>query len=492
MSYDIRLSKTCDNKVVWDDHIVEDDLKTVILGVPTTSSNVVVRINDFKRQHDYLAEILLKEDLSAQVTGATKNFFVAQGPIYDGLKLGQLASRFEDVIVKVEVVNEDVTEQFTGVEDYFFTQGRPLIRSNEYDFNSFIEKSDIEIEVNSVLLTEDNIDEFDAITGKITLTFAPLATDVVTITYCYRAKVTALNALQSRVTIKELPKLGQVVKIAYYSKQSDGWSVQNSTRALIVRSQDIVFDRERNTNRFFVSKEDVSAQFTGIEKTFQTANYPLLPLFQIFRTTIDETLNNAVFVFINDVRVPVAGISSEDGVITLYQIPKTSDVVEVSYYYEAELEPDRISIDYFVESIYCDKCSKYSDLLDYTVDKLGQYEKVRDENKLTQDLKKITRTILGSDPVATWYGTSFETIIGTKTFPEITKTKITNEIVTALSKLKSTQIQQEEYQEVTDSEFLDTISKIDVQESLTTPTLYTADVGVITQSGRLVSATENI
>jgi len=148
MSYDIRLSKTCDNKVVWDDHIVEDDLKTVILGVPTTSSNVVVRINDFKRQHDYLAEILLKEDLSAQVTGATKNFFVAQGPIYDGLKLGQLASRFEDVIVKVEVVNEDVTEQFTGVEDYFFTQGRPLIRSNEYDFNSFIEKSDIEIEDN--------------------------------------------------------------------------------------------------------------------------------------------------------------------------------------------------------------------------------------------------------------------------------------------------------------------------------------------------------
>jgi len=218
----------------------------------------------------------------------------------------------------------------------------------------------------------------------------------------------------------------------------------------------------------------------------------LLPIFQVFKTTIDETLNNAAIVFVNNTIVPIANISSNTGEITLHQTPKSSDIVQVSYYYQSVIEPDRISLDYFVESTYCDKCSKYSDLLDYTINKLGLYEKVFDENKLIQDLKKIIRTILGSDPIALWYGTSFETIIGTKMFAEITKTKITNEIVTALSKLKSMQIQQEEYQKVTDNEFLDVISSIDTQEVLSIPTLYLTNVNVITQSGRLVPVSENV
>jgi phage baseplate assembly protein W len=492
MSYDIKLSKICDNKVVWDDHVVENDLKTVILGVPISNSNVTVRINDFKRPVDYLAEIMLREDLTSQVTGTNRTFFVSQGPIYNGLKLNQLATHFEDVAVKIKVVDEDVTGQFTGVEDFFYTQARPLLRANLFDFNSFITFDDIIIKVDDVIINSDQIVSVDAKTGKIQLNFIPLITNIITITYSYKAKITELNAQQSRVIIKEFPKLGQEVTIAYYSKQNDGWYLKTSDKALIERSQDIVFYRSRNTNRFFVSKENVSSQFTGVEKVFYTQHYPLLPIFQVFKTTPDETLNNAALVFINNVRVPVAGISSEEGKITLYQIPKDSDIVEVSYYYQSVIEPDRISVDYFVESIYCDKCSKYSDLLDYSVDRLGKYEKVFDENKLSQDLKKIIRTILGSDPVATWYGTSFELIIGTKIFPDITKTKIINEFVTALSKLKSIQIQQEEYQTVTDSEFIDTVSKIDVQESVTVPSLYTADIGIITQSGRLVPITENI
>ena len=58
--------------------------------------------------------------------------------------------------------------------------------------------------------------------------------------------------------------------------------------------------------------------------------------------------------------------------------------------------------------------------------------------------------------------------------------------------MKSVQIQQEEYQKVTGNEFLDTISKIDVKESLTIPTLFTADVYVVTQAGRQISAFEPI
>lgn len=492
MSYDIKLSKVCDNKVVWDDHVVENDFKTVILGVPISNSNVVVRINDFKRQKDFLNEILLKEDVSAQVTGTNRTFFVSQGPIYNGLKTGQLATRPEDVIVRVKVTEEDVSKQFTGIEDYFFTQGRPLMRSNNYDFNSFVSKNDVQIKINSVLLTDEQIKDIDAKTGRVQLKQIPLTTDVVKVTYYYSARIREMNALQSRITIKELPKAGQEVKIAYFSKQNDGWYVKNSDRALIERAQDIVFYRNRNTNRFFIQKENVSNQFNGIEKYFHTSRYPVLPIFQVFESKLEDALNNSVVVYINNEKVQVQGLDSKTGKVTLFQRPKTTDVVEVSYYYEMDLVPDRISVDYYVESVYCDKCSKYSDLIDYTIDKLGQYEKVFDENKLVQDLKKIVRTILGSDPVATWYGTSFDKIIGTKMFLDITKTKILNEIVTALSKLKSAQIQQEEYQTVTDREFLDVVQKVDVQQSIEHPTLYTIDVDVVTQSGKLVVAQETV
>lgn len=492
MSYDIKLSKTCDNKIVWDDHIVENDFKTVILGIPVTSSNIVVRINDFKRQKDYLNEILLKEDVSNQVTGSNRTFFVSQGPIYNGLKVGQLATRYDEVIVRVKVTNEDVSAQFTGIEDYFFTQARPLMRSNNYDFNSFISKNDIQIKINNVLLIEEQIKDIDSKTGRIQLKQIPQVGDLVEITYYYSARIREMNSLQSRITIKELPKVGQEVKIAYFSKQNDGWYTQNSQRSLIDGSQDIIFYRNRNSNRFFIQEENVSNQFNGIEKKFQTLHYPILPLFQVFRSKVEDALNNSVVVYINGTKVPVASLDSKNGIITLFQRPKSTDVVKVSYYYEADLEPDRISIDYYVDSKYCDKCSKYSDLLDYSIDKLGQYEKVIDENKLVQDLKKIVRTILGSDPVATWYGTDFDKIIGTKMFPEITKTKILNEMVVVLSKLKSAQIQQEEYQTVTDNEFLDVVQKIDVQQSITYPTLYTVDVSVVTQSGRLVVAKETV
>jgi phage baseplate assembly protein W len=492
MSYDIKLTGVCDNKVVWDDHIVEDDLETVILGMPVLNSNVVVRVNDFKRAKDQQTEILLREDVSSQVTGTNKSFYVSQGPIYNGLKIGQKATRFDDVTVRIRVEQEDVSGQFTGQENFFYTQARPLLRLDEFDFNSFVQTNDVEIMLNGEPLDVNQINSIDATLGKVNLNFVPVISDIITVTYNYRAKITFLDATQARLEIKETPTLGQKVFIAYYSRQANGWHIENSKRAMIEKSKDIIFYEKMNTNRFFVQNEDVSAQFTGIEKVFQTEHYPLLPLFQNFKTTPDETLNNAALVYINGARVSVASISSEDGKITLHQIPAATDVVTVSYYYQAPYEPDRISVDYYVPQTYCDKCSSYSDMIDYVIDQLGNYEKVRDEQKLLQDLKKIVKTDLGSDPVASWYGTSFNTLVGSKMFPEITRTKITNELVTALSKLKSLQVQQEEYQKMTGNEFLDTISKIDVQESTTIPTLYTADVEIITQAGKLVPTTEQI
>jgi hypothetical protein len=556
MSYDFKLAKTCDNKVIYDDHIVESDFETVRIGMPIVSPySVKVRINDFERSKDFKNEILLKEDVSNQVTGTNKTFFVSQGPIFNGLKLGQLATRFDDVIVRIKVVDENAgyfngtVGQFTGVENFFYTQGKPLLKSNDYDFNSLLDTSDVTIKVNDVAITVNKIQDFDAKTGRIQLTFNPLSTDKVTISYYYRAKIAQLVSLQSRVTIKQTPLLGQEVKIAYYSSQSDGWSLVKAPRTLIPSAQDIVFDRGKKTNRFFIQNEDVTFQFklasiqhrVGIdvynsimmmiihgatlgeiqaqypnanitqveydlmqantntqlveqaEKAFKTRYSPILPLNQVFANTYLDTLNNAAVVMINGVSVPNSSIDSKNGIITLYQRPDPQiDVVTINYYYQTDLIPDRISIDYYVESTFCNKCSDYSDFIEYTINSIGQYITVRDEAKLVQDLKKIVITRLGSDPIATWYGTDFSTAIGTKVFPDITKTKIGNQLYSALSNLKAAQIKQEEYQTVTDREFLNTIQDMSITQDTSDPSLFFADINILNQSNKIIPTSQSI
>ena len=52
-----------------------------------------------------------------------------------------------------------------------------------------------------------------------------------------------------------------------------------------------------------------------------------------------------------------------------------------------------------------------------------------------------------------------------------------------LTRLKNAQIQQEEYQEVTDKEFLDFVQGIEITRSELDPTFFTAVVDVVTQAG---------
>jgi phage baseplate assembly protein W len=509
MSKGFKLTKVCDHKISWDDHIVENDFKTVILNVPIKDVNTVVRVNDFKRSRDFQNEFFTREDVSNQVTGLENTFVVIKGPIYNGLKNNQFATRNEDVIVRIrvgdcdnsgnytdnvnsEVIQKNGTGQFTGIEDFFYTQAKPLLTSNKYDFSEFVTINDIAVFINSVLLTSSDIKDLDSKSGRVQLKNIPLITDDIRISYCYKAKVKEIDAQQSKVVLKQIPLLGQEVRIGYYSRQNDGWYLTNSSRSLVQNAKDIIFYTDRNTDRFFIEKENVSNQFTGVEQTFVTTYKPILPLYQAFRNTYLDTLNNAVIVYLNGEKVPIASINSEAGIIRLFQKPQSGDLVQVTYYYQTELEPDRISLDYYVDSVYCDKCSKFSDLVDYVINALGQYDYVQNENKLIQDIKKITITILGSDPVAPWYGTDFEKIIGKKQIPEILKVKIASEITTALSKLKAAQIQQENYQTVTDGEFLDTVKSINVQQSDAYQGLYTVDVDVSTQAGRLVAVQQTI
>jgi len=508
MSKGFNITKVCDNKIVYDDHIVENDFKTVIVNAPFKSTNVVVRVNDFIRRQDFKNETFIREDISTQVDGTRNTFIVSKGPVFNGLKLGQISTRNEDVVVKVYVENEIVqqgsTGQFTGTENFFYTQAKPLLRRNEYDFSTYvtlsnsldqadiIRDSDVIVKINNVAQNNLQISNIDSNLGRIQLTNAPLTTDMITITYCYKAKIKSLDAIQSSVTLKQIPLLGQKVKIGYYSSQSDGWYLTNTSRSLVPKAKDVVFYNRKNTDRFYIDKETVSQTKFIDNQTFTTIYSPILPLYETFNSTVQNTLNNAVVVYLNNTIVPVSAIDPKIGKIKLFQKIQKNDIVQVSYYYKTDIQPDRISLDYYVDPLYCDKCTDLTDFVDYTIDPMGNYQYIENEAKLEQDLKKIIVTVIGSDKVATWFGTDFTKIIGKKQILSIQKTKIAGEITTALSKLKSAQVQQQNYQVVTDAEFLNSISSMSIQQSASDPTLYTVDVGVVTQSGASVTAQQPI
>jgi len=484
MSYDLALTRPIDTKIIEEDQIVEDDRHTVILNRPMNSvSDAIVRINDFARDRNHQTESLIREDVTDQFNGNEDTIFVVQGPIYDGLKVGNVSNNPLDVVVKINVEDEDVSEQFTGSEDYFVTEGKALLRSNKYDFDLLTEKEDVEIKINGTSITSNDIFDISPIVGKIQLNDIPLSTDTVTVSYSFKAKIDELDARNSKIVLKEKPKSGQEVYVAYYARVNDGWTIEESQRSLIENARDIIFTQQRNISRIFVENEDVSSQFDGTTSIFYVEHIPMLPLYQNFATKLSETLNNAIRVFINGESTRVASVNAETGKVALFAIPKSTDQILVNYYYDNGAVPDRISVDYTVERKYCDKCSLHIGLADYLLNSLGNYTKIYNEDKLIQDLKKIVITERGSDPVATWYGTIFISTIGGKHLADFVKTRASGEIIEALTRLKNAQIQQEEYQEVTDNEFLDFIQNIEVEQNEEDPTYFRVEVDVVTQAG---------
>ena len=340
---------------------------------------------------------------------------------------------------------------------------------------------------------DNAISDIDASVGRIQLNFIPVPADVIKATYYFRPSIKDLDAINSKIVLKQKPELTpirQEVKVAYYSRVNDGWYLKASERSLIPGAKDIVFYRPKSSIRTLILKEVESTQFTGVENYFQTKYFPILPLYQQFGDTFKETLYNSLTVWINGDKTPIMRLDAQYGLVALYTRPQPGDIVECTYYYDAQVVPDRISVDYSVDKTYCQKCAQHGLLWDYIVDVLGNYAKVKDEFKLKQDLKRIIVTVKGSDKVAPWFGTIFENIIGSKLLPAYSKTRISGEIVEALGRLKNAQIKQQEYQDVSDREFLDFIQSLIVNQDNTDPTFYVAAVDVVTQAGTGFNATQ--
>jgi len=130
-------------------------------------------------------------------------------------------------------------------------------------------------------------------------------------------------------------------------------------------------------------------------------------------------------------------------------------------------------ISYSVPTAYCPKCLGLGVLNDESYDRLGKAYMVQNEDKLMQEVKKGVSTNLGSNPFHVWIGTLIYQLIGSKVYNvDSIKSKIVYEINNYLEQYLDVQIQQYNYQTVTDREAFLKILSIDVAPQIQTDVSY--------------------
>ncbi|MDO8640273.1 MAG: hypothetical protein Q7R33_01915 [Nitrosarchaeum sp.] len=485
MSFDTKLLRYCDHRVVEEDHVVDADLRTTYLDtVVANIENAIVKVNGTIWDRLNQTEVLSIEDDTSQVTGSNSIFVVSKVPIYDGANRKRKATATTDVIVRVTVFDEDASEQFTGTDKLLVTQHRPLLSPFNIYANQ-LTANDITVKVNAVVV---EIESVEPIFGKIILKNAPILGDTVTVTYYYRAKVLALNAESGAITLKEKPAVGQEVHIAYFYLTVDGWHIEKESTNV----SKLVFDRPKQTNQYLVSFEDVSNQFFGYQNYFYTAHTPLIPPRAKINTPPISTMITDFTVLVNGDQTLPLNIDAENGRITLSFIPTTTDVVTISYHYRSLDPADIISVDYQVSISQCRKCKRTGQVNDYDYDKLGDLITVQREQKMLQDLLKLTTAIKGSNKAHPWWGTSLVTYIGTARVPEYYIPRFKGEVVTAGEIIKDLQVQQTQYQQVDDEEFFSFLNNIVVEQSDVDPDLYEVSAIVVSQASTSIELNSSL
>ena len=102
-------------------------------------------------------------------------------------------------------------------------------------------------------------------------------------------------------------------------------------------------------------------------------------------------------------------------------------------------------------------------LADHTYSKLGRVVTVENEEKLLQEVKKGLTTELGSNLFHEWIGTRIYQLIGSKTTSfQLIKSRIIQEISQYIEKYIDIQLQQSNYQTVSDREVFGKVLSIDV------------------------------
>jgi hypothetical protein len=123
---------------------------------------------------------------------------------------------------------------------------------------------------------------------------------------------------------------------------------------------------------------------------------------------------------------------------------------------------------------------------DYRFDSTGDALLVDNENLLYQCALKIILTTKGTNPYASWYGTSIKSRIGSKAVSYVASS-INEEVRSALQNLQRLQQEQSKYQQVSFKERLYQIVNVETSPHIEDPTTYLVNVIVKNASNEQVN-----
>ncbi len=152
-----------------------------------------------------------------------------------------------------------------------------------------------------------------------------------------------------------------------------------------------------------------------------------------------------------------------------------------------------VELNYLTTSDYCPKCLAVKTLDDWVYTSSGDVSMTQKEPLLLQQLEKIIVTVIGSNPFQTWYGTSLNNLIGTKTFDfEIVRAKISDQINIAIDRLKTIQKQLvNSRRKVDPGELFGQVLSLSVEKQ-EDPTFVLVDLVFTSQSGKTLEYSQFI
>jgi hypothetical protein len=123
---------------------------------------------------------------------------------------------------------------------------------------------------------------------------------------------------------------------------------------------------------------------------------------------------------------------------------------------------------------------------------LGEVITVVDEQKLLQDVLKFTIAVKGSNKANPWWGTILSSYVGTARSNEYYKPRFKSEVIDAGEKIKDLQIQQTQYQIVSDKEFFSHFEAMTVEQSDYDPNFYEINALVVSQAATAIEMSTSL
>jgi len=329
----------------------------------------------------------VNEDVSGQLTGTNRDFTVINFPIVVGDGLGRITTNTNDVEVKVngvlaivskvdglngkvylaltpkstdtvtityfykktdtKITDEELTDQVDGTTITFFTHHKPIVDGSNAG-KATTTTGNIIVKVNGAIV---EVAHLDGVEGSFTLQAPPLLGDTLTVTYYFNmhpntADDLPFTGLTRMIRVGISPETSEFVENVDFAIIGDQiqWGTGSKLISIVHTTGGEFFDENQITTQFVDDKiynEDVSSQFTGVEKTL-TVNFK--PMVDGTGRDIVTDDPSHVIVTVNGTPVDVTRVDGEQGIVYLQTAPLIADTVFITYW-KSRMEDDTYSIE---------------------------------------------------------------------------------------------------------------------------------------------------